>query len=664
MYDVFKTVLQYSIQAGLLVLALVILRLILRKAPRSLICALWALVAVRLIFPFRIESIFSVVPDTEIAARAVGSFAAERITSAVWEYPETFLHTTDNMVIEEKTDMLWNTLPRIAAYVWLAGVIVMAVYAAVSYLRLRRMTRESVEIEKGVFLCDRIPSPFILGIIRPKIFLPSDISEHDKPYVLAHERAHIRRRDHLWKPLGFLLLSVYWFNPLLWAAYVFLCRDIELACDEKVIRELGHEAKKPYAIALINSAAPRKLISACPLAFGETGVKSRIKNVLNYKKPAFWIIIVAVVLSIAVAVCFLTNPIDKNETDLIGEASVSPAEPSLETLEPNNAVNRFFMLNYDKFPESEGGWDSVKERYYGGTHLDGGTQVILLIDISGVDSFKPASRNIGYEKCDYSYKELTDAINNAAAYLGQDEGYGKDIIGITLADDKNRIFVSIYDISDEKIKWFKETVSDKDYFVFRNTDILPQDLDSLTVKTDLPTITYADDQYIYLDGDCGIVIYDYKNAKLINRIPVSRLRQLGYTVPYSRVSEDGKRITIRNYTGEDDIIFPFIELDPATGEVIAVTSTGEIPVTDGGLSDISDKTFEFDYYNYDIKYDENGKNISERIYRKGDTEYRLSAPGWLIKNTTVWIKRAGSPIGFGYHIFEETTLDGKNVFLD
>ena len=319
MTTVFHHILQFGIQAGFLVLAIIALRLLLNKAPKSLICALWALVAVRLVFPFNIQSIFSLIPRTENITRTVGDYAAQTVTRAVSGSTEGVLvpptATTSGATVSDVTEVL----PLIASVVWIAGVCAMLIYAAVSYLKLYRLTRESVMVEKGVYLCDRVASPFILGMIRPKIFLPSNISEHDKPYVLAHERAHIKRRDHLWKPLGFLLLSVYWFNPLLWVAYVLLCKDIELACDEKVIRELGYDVKKPYAIALVNAAAPRRRISACPLAFGETSVKARVKKILNYKKPAFWIIIIAVVLSIAVAVCFLTNPIreDNAATDQV-----------------------------------------------------------------------------------------------------------------------------------------------------------------------------------------------------------------------------------------------------------------------------------------------------------------------------------------------------------
>ena len=313
MTDVFKQILQFSIQAGLIVLALIVLRLILRKAPRSLICSLWALVAVRLLLPFSVQSVFSLVPDTEVVARAVGSFATERITTAVSDNPQVFLPSSDSSAVKEHTDRIWNELPHIAAYVWAAGVLIMLVYALISYLRLYRLTREKVKADDH-WLCDKITSPFILGLFRPRIILPFTVSEADKPYILAHERAHLKRYDHLWKPLGFLLLSVYWFNPLLWVAYILLCRDIESACDERVIRELGFESKKPYATALVNAAAPRRMVAACPLAFGETGVKARVKNVLNYKKPAFWVIVTAIVLSVVIAVCFMTNPVSKSDS--------------------------------------------------------------------------------------------------------------------------------------------------------------------------------------------------------------------------------------------------------------------------------------------------------------------------------------------------------------
>ncbi|MBQ6337005.1 MAG: M56 family metallopeptidase [Ruminococcus sp.] len=312
MTDVFKQILQFSIQAGLIVLALIVLRLILRKAPRSLICSLWALVAVRLVFPFHIESIFSLAPMTDtltitsdVTTHGFTQQSADPRNVTIITAP-----VSGEPIFAQSTPMSFY---QIAAYVWAAGVLIMLIYALISYLRLYRLTKEKVKADDH-WLCDKISSPFILGLFRPRIILPFTVDEADKPYILAHERAHLKRRDHLWKPLGFLLLSVYWFNPLLWVAYILLCRDIEMACDEKVLKELGFESKKPYATALVNAAAPRRMVAACPLAFGETGVKARVKNVLNYKKPAFWVIVTVIVLSVVIAVCFLTNPVSKSNS--------------------------------------------------------------------------------------------------------------------------------------------------------------------------------------------------------------------------------------------------------------------------------------------------------------------------------------------------------------
>ena len=201
-----------------------------------------------------------------------------------------------------------QVITTVAGYVWLVGMAAMLVYMLVTYLRVRGKVTEAVKIEGNVYECDHVDTPFILGVIRPRIYLPSSMSDSDRAFVIAHEKAHLRRLDHVWKPLGFVLLTVYWFNPLLWLGYILLCRDIELACDEKVIKELGADIKKQYSEALINCSVPRRAISACPLAFGEVGVKGRIKSVLSYKKPAFWIILVAVVALVVTGVCFLTDP--------------------------------------------------------------------------------------------------------------------------------------------------------------------------------------------------------------------------------------------------------------------------------------------------------------------------------------------------------------------
>ena len=320
---VFLKLLNMSITASWLVLLVIVLRFLLKKAPKSLTILMWALVAVRLVCPFSFESVLSLVPNTEpvppeiVYTQEVTPGTSE-ILSHVGNNPVDYslgIDTqTGSLVINEMTAPDSDTvnplllMTTVASIVWAAGVAAMLLYTLVSCLRVRKSVSEAAYQKDNIWLCDRISTPFILGVFRPKIYLPSDINEQDAEYVIAHEKAHLRRLDHVWKPLGFALLSVYWFNPLMWLSYVLFCRDIELACDERVIKSLGQESKKPYSNALINCSTPKRTVAACPLAFGETGVKTRIKSVLTYKKPAFWVVAVGALLVAVLAVCFLTNP--------------------------------------------------------------------------------------------------------------------------------------------------------------------------------------------------------------------------------------------------------------------------------------------------------------------------------------------------------------------
>jgi len=310
MGEIFIKLLNMSISAGWLVLAVILIRLLIRRAPKWITVVMWALVGVRLICPINLESVFSLIPSAETVPQNIVYADAPAIHTGI-----AAINSTVNPVISESFaptpgDSVnpLGVLTEIAGYLWALGVIAMLIYTAVSYISIRMRVREAVPHVGRVMLCDRVESPFILGLIRPRIYLPSDIDPTDMEYVIAHEEAHLKRGDHLYKPLGFFLLTVYWFNPLMWVAYILLCRDIETACDERVLKKMGESAKAPYSEALISCSVPRKVIAACPLAFGEVGVKSRIKSVLSYKKPAFWVIVVALVLCVVLAICFLTNP--------------------------------------------------------------------------------------------------------------------------------------------------------------------------------------------------------------------------------------------------------------------------------------------------------------------------------------------------------------------
>ena len=319
MAAVFLKLLNLSISASWLVLAVLVLRLISKRSPKWMNVLLWGIVALRLMLPFSIESALSLIPSAETVSPAVVQFdPAPTITSGVniidnAVNPSLSEHFAAAPTMSVNPLYVWTYL---AGWVWLIGLGVMLLYALVSYLRLRRRVSVSLCVRENIYLCDAISSPFILGVVKPHIYLPSGLDEVQRQNVLSHERAHLTRRDHWWKPLGFALLAVYWFNPVLWLAYALLCRDIELACDERVIRTMDESAVKTYSTMLLACSMPRKAVITCPLAFGEVGVKERVKNALHYKKPAFWVVAASVAVCVVVAVCFLTDP--PTDTDAAG----------------------------------------------------------------------------------------------------------------------------------------------------------------------------------------------------------------------------------------------------------------------------------------------------------------------------------------------------------
>ena len=322
MAAVFLKLLNLSISASWLVLAVLVLRLISKRAPKWVNVLLWGIVALRLMLPFSVESALSLIPSAETVSPAVVQFdPAPTITSGVniidnAVNPSLSEHFAAVPTASVNPLYVWT---EIAGWVWLIGLGAMLLYALVSYLRLRRRVSVSLCVRENIYLCDAISSPFILGVVKPHIYLPSTLDEVQRQNVLSHERAHLARRDHWWKPLGFALLAVYWFNPVLWLAYTLLCRDIELACDERVIRTMDESAVKTYSTVLLACSMLRKAAITCPLAFGEVGVKERVKNALHYKKPAFRVVAASVAVCVVVAVCFLTNPpTDTDAAGLIG----------------------------------------------------------------------------------------------------------------------------------------------------------------------------------------------------------------------------------------------------------------------------------------------------------------------------------------------------------
>jgi len=359
MSAVFLKVLNMSITASWLILAVVLTRLILKKAPKWIPCLLWGLVAIRLICPFSFESVLSLIPSSETIPANIAEQHEPAITTGI-----TIVNEVVNPVVAESytpapTDSanpLQIVIP-VAAIIWIAGIVIMLAYALISYLKLKKSLSVCVPARERILACDEVKAPFILGVFRPVIYVPSSMSGKTLEHVIRHEKAHLQRHDHWWKPLGFLLLSVYWFNPLCWIAYILLCRDIEMACDEKVIRDMDKDDMAAYSQALLDCSFPRKRIAACPLAFGEVGVKERIKGVLNYKKPAFWIILIAIIACIVLAVCLMTDPFSNKS--LSGKLGVSMDMAVAEHNRSSYSEGRFIATDYDVLLVSESGSETT-----------------------------------------------------------------------------------------------------------------------------------------------------------------------------------------------------------------------------------------------------------------------------------------------------------------
>lgn len=315
MADVFIKTLNMGIAAGWLIVAVVVLRVLVKRAPKRFRLLLWAVVGLRLVLPVSIESALSLVPSAQTLPEGVMYAAAPELNTGIAALNDAINPALTAAFAPEpaaSANPLQVLLP-VASVIWLAGAAAMLLWALVSWLRLRRRVAEAVLLEGNVFESERVASPFVLGLIRPRIYLPFGLDEGAREQVLTHERAHIARGDHVIKPLGWLILAVYWYNPLVWLAYALFCRDIELACDERVIRRLPVSGRADYSQALLDLSRPHHGVGACPLAFGESAVKGRVKSVLTYKRPAFWLIMLAALLCIGAAVCFLTDP--KAEAD-------------------------------------------------------------------------------------------------------------------------------------------------------------------------------------------------------------------------------------------------------------------------------------------------------------------------------------------------------------
>lgn len=310
MSELFLNVVNMSVSASRIILAVMLIRLIFKSLPKRINIILWAVVAIRLLLPFSIESVLSLMPKEDMISL--------NYTNA----PHLSGQVIINNVINQNSDKpLWNISDSsaitvdsvfIISVIWLTVAFAMIIYSIISYVRLQRRVDTAILYKDNIYLSENVTSPFVLGILKPKIYLPFNMDDTDSEYVIAHEKAHISRRDHWWKFIGFLILNIHWFNPFVWISYKLFCCDIELACDEKVIKDLENDSKADYTEALVACSVNKNIGMLCPLSFGEVGVKQRVKSIMNYKKPQFWGILVSAIVCIIVCICFLTDPVKKS----------------------------------------------------------------------------------------------------------------------------------------------------------------------------------------------------------------------------------------------------------------------------------------------------------------------------------------------------------------
>ncbi len=440
MSELFLSVLNMSLTASYVILFVILVRLLLKKAPKVISYALWGVVAFRLIIPFFFEGIFSLIPrnmNTVPIPHDIIYQQSPKINSGLDAVDSLVNQSLPAPAIGDSANPL-QIYTEIGAYIWVLGIIALLVYSLISVLLLKRKLKSAELIGQNIFEAKNLKTPFVLGLIRPKIYLPAGLSASERSYILLHEQTHIHRKDHIIKIFAFLILSIHWFNPLVWIAFMLMSTDMELSCDERVLKEMNDDIKKPYANSLLSLAVGKHILNGSPLAFGEGNVKGRIKNVLNYKKPPFWIIVPALVVVAVVSMGLLTNP-KKQEPILNEKNSVSyelmqfvngEAQYKMSPLSGDNAqlakdVIMNYIANSNTFPSID---LSTLDEYYliRATYSNGKTSDHYTFLYDGKAAMQRGT-DVGKDgRCsfimnDELYKKLIEMVNSSkTAAVGTD----------------------------------------------------------------------------------------------------------------------------------------------------------------------------------------------------------------------------------------------------
>lgn len=568
MTKLFLTLLNIGIKAGWLILAVLLLRVILRKAPRWTVCLLWGVVALRFVFPFPIESVFSLIPSAQTVPMEIERMEKPEVYTGIGfvdEHVNPVITSQMAPEVEESVNPM-QIIIWVAALVWIVGIVLFQTYTLVSYMELRRKVRisipfrssrqqlprqlewgENLKIYRKIYVCDQMKSPFILGILNPKIYLPAGMDEAAYENIIQHEATHLKHGDQFWKPLGYLLMSVYWFQPLSWVAYAFFCKDMELACDERATMGMRKAEKASYCQTLLACSTNRQIFAACPIAFGEIGVKERVKHVLNYKKPAFGIVLVACVVCIVTVVCFLTNPKVENGND---SQSVNGTEETAAT----DVVAGTESGNTD-IPESS---DNVFEQSFGDTEENQAYEQVL-------DEYRDMVQNRFY----------LDVMNTDE----REKSFGPDI-GSEIRMRVQNVFYAFYDIDGNETEELIIAAGEQGIGV-GNPKFMPRNYDL----------------YTYHDGKVIHVFDDY---------------EFGYRTNFDLCENGVIEVSSNDSAAESSFLFFRIGADGASPVVIDnFVCIGE---------QIDEKTVVFQHY-------ENGKEITEEEFNRKIEDYAKPLKG-------------------------------------
>ena len=563
--------LNIGIKAGWLILAVLLLRVLLRKAPRWTVCLLWGVVALRLVFPFSIESVFSLIPSAQTVPMEIERMEKPEVYTGIGFVDERVNPVITSQMapeVEESVNPM-QIIIWVAALVWIVGIVLFQTYTLVSYMELRRKVRISIpfrssrqqlsgqlewgetpKIYRKIYVCDQIKSPFILGILNLKIYLPAGMDEAAYQNIIQHEAMHLKRGDQFWKPLGYLLMSVYWFQPLCWVAYVFFCKDMELACDERATMGMRKAEKASYCQTLLACSTNRQILAACPVAFGEVGVKERVKHVLKYKKPALGIVLVACVVCIVAAVCFLTNPKKENGN---GTRSANGTEEAAGT-EAMDVVSGTESGNTDTTQIS----DNVYEQSFGEIEGKQAYEQVL-------DEYRDMVQNRFY----------LDELNTDA----REESFGPDI-GAEIRMQVQNVFYAFYDIDGNGTEELIIAAGEQGIGV-GNPKFMPRNYDL----------------YTYHDGKVIHVFDDY---------------EFGYRTNFDLCENGVIEVSSNDSAAEFSILFFRLGADGVSPVVL-----------DGFMrvgKQIDDKTVVFQHY-------ENGKEITEEEFNRKIEDYAKPLKG-------------------------------------